>query len=502
MTKKSASLAGKGPSILLGEEKPSEESLPIPLSELEGDLESNEDGNAAEQEPEEEIDWDAMLKDEASTAEPPEEEKAGAPAVPTIEHYYEPDSTAEAEPLPSEKAAIEGPAPAPSDSVAPAMPVATELETDLPLEAGEGAPPEEDWAAMMEDEASTAKSPEETTPPPIEHHYPVEEPAISTTPPASPAASQPPPEKPTSLPTVRIGGLLAGTSLIGEGLPSPGPSVEKIKIRESDRPEAEELSEEEEEIVIKRVTRKQRRELFEHISQLYRKVPKELSSSGQQAQRDEALLLLSEARDIVIETPRQYDQAEHKVAQAEAIIANAANIEKWSQYYGNRLIAYLVSWFLVLMAGIVFISPISAWIEGLTSGAGTASKAPPVIVAPLLFTMMWGGIGGIVGGIHSLWRHITVFDKQYTIWYTLQPIAGLVLGGIVHVVVMTGFLSMSIQATGAGATTQESQAVQWFPALLAVVFGFRQNDFYALLKRIIGLVGQRQEDEQESEEGA
>lgn len=534
MAKKKASLRGRGHSILLGDEAP--ESLPLPLSERERPPEAGGDVSSAEHEPaeEEKVDWSAMLEDEASTAVPPEEEVA-APSLPTIEHYFPKESPAEPEPPPP---AIEGPAvaepsPPPISSVAPPTPVSAELppeavappppisEIEMPLEAGEGGPsevyaPEDyekvDWSPMVADEVTTAEAPaEEVALPVIEHYYPpeepplpeselpaVEEPAISPSPPTPapepevpsppPAAAQPSPAVPPSPPHVRIGGLLAGMSLAEEVAP-PGPGFEEVKVRETTKAPPKELTEEEEEIVVRRVSRKQRRELFELISKLYGEVTKKLASSGLRARREEALLLLSEARDVVLEDPRQFDEAEHKVWQVEAIIAQAEDVEKWSHYYGNRLMVYLTTWFVLLIAGIVFFNPLSVWLDGVTAGA--EGKTPLITVSPLLFTMLWGGIGGVVGGLYSLWRHIAEFDKQYTIWYTLQPITGIVLGGIIHVIVMTGFLSMSIQTSGSNATVaQQSQAVQWFPALLAVVAGFRQNFAYALIDRIIELVGQ------------
>lgn len=529
MTKKRASVSGKGSAIMLGAET-AEEPLPAPVSEA----------DAPPPDESEEVDWSAMLEDEASVAgpsaeeepaEPSAEEKATAP-LPSIEYYY-PEEEFEIEPEPEPK-------PLPQPEFEPeAIPVAAE---EFPPEADMG---EVDWSAMLEDEVATAEpSVEEEvapSPPHIEYNYPEEEPAVPESelldieepavskpspapvspaepvtpvpakperavaiqPPVSPAAAQPPADVPTAVPRVRIGGLLAGVSLTGAEAPPPGPELEEVKVRERDRPPPKELTEDEEEIVIRRVSQRQRRELYDHISKLYREVPKVLSSSTQEGKREESLLLLSEARDIVIEAPRQFDEAEYKVAQVEAIIANAENVEKWSHYYGNRLIAYLVAWFIALAAGIAIIlsGAFSVWFEGLASA--TTEGITPTTVEPLLFTMMWGGIGGIVGAIYSLWRKIAVFDKQFTIWYILQPISGLVLGGIVHVVVMTGFLSMSVQTAGAGApTAQESQAVQWFPVLLAVAFGFRQNNFYALLDRVIELIGQPQDSAQQAEESA
>jgi hypothetical protein len=481
-----------------------------------------------------------MLEDEVATAQPPAEE-ISPPSLPDIEYYF-----VEEEPLTPPAPAIEEPAaiePEPS----PAEMVAT--HTPVPVEPSAQAeePEEIDWSAMLEDEVATAESPaeEEMGPlpaPDVEFYYPEEEPVapeeelpafeepavtepapaptvsaepppslaaepapaptVSTEPPPSlaaepapsPAASQPPPSETTSSPRVRIGGLLAGVSLsdITETVP-PGLRIEEVKARETTKAPPAELTEEEEEIVIGRVSRRKRRELGDRISELYSEVPSKLAAAGLRDERQEALMLLSEARDIALEDPRQFDEAEHKVWQVEAIVAQAENVAKWSGYYGNRLIAYLATWFVLLIGAILFYNPLAIWLEGLTSAG--ADQALPVQLSSLAFTMLWGSLGGVLGGFYSLWRYVAekqTFDKQYTIWYTLQPISGLLIGAMVHAVIMTGFLSMFNQAAGAQAPApEESQAIFWFPALIALALGFRQNFALALLDRVIELIGER-----------
>jgi hypothetical protein len=510
MTKRRASLKGKGHSILVGGEE-AEESPPAMALEVEMPPEAGEGGPMEGYTPEEAVEQPGALENETSTTGAPAEE-ASPTSLPAIEHYY-----SEEEPDPPELT------PPSVEPLASSTPVSVEPPVE---EADE----EVDWSPMLEDEITTAKLPAEENSmsplPTIEYHYPEEKPAVPESelpaieqpatieptpvsdtpaappvsealPPPSPAATEPPPDVPTSLPDVRIGGLLAGMSLTEmEKLAPPGPGFEEAKVRETTKAPPKELTLEEEEIVIRRVSRNQRRELFDRISQLYEEAPNRLAASGLKARREEALLLLSEARDVVLEDPRQFDEAEQKVWQVEAIIANAADVERWSHHYGNRLIAYLTTWFAALMALIIFFNPLADRLVEATS-----SESPsflPIVVPPLLFTMLWGGIGGIVGGLYSLWKHIAErqdFDKQYTVWYTLQPISGLVLGGIIHVVIMTGFLSMFSQVASPDVTTtQGEQAVFWFPALLAVVAGFRQNFAYALLDRIVELIGQRPQE--------
>ncbi len=491
MAKKRASLKGKGRTILMGEESIEES----PSVSADASPETKDSAPPEDSMPETTEQPD-LAENGIGAVEAPTEE-VEAMSLPTIEHYY-------------------------AEEEEPAAPHVSLSSTLPPGETGE----EIDWSAMIEDEIATAKLPAEeddmSSLPPIEYHYPEEEPAVpeselpaieqpvvtepelefptpSVTPGApaqpSPAADQPPPGTPQSSPEMRIGGLLAGMSLAEmQKLAPPGPGFEEPKMPEIVKAPPKELTEEEEELVIKRVTRKQRQELFERISQLYEEAPKKLAASGLKARRYEALMLLSQARDIVLEDPRQFDEAEQRVWQVEAIIANAQDVVKWSHHYGNRLIAYLTTWFVILMATIVFFNRIAAWLEEFTAPQVELFDFAPITVAPLLFTMLWGGIGGIVGGLYSLWKHIAEkqdFDKQYTVWYTLQPISGIVLGGIIHVFVMAGFLSMFYQVAGAEAVAdQGNQAVFWFPVLLAVIAGFRQNFVYALIDRVVELVGQ------------
>jgi H+/Cl- antiporter ClcA len=106
--------------------------------------------------------------------------------------------------------------------------------------------------------------------------------------------------------------------------------------------------------------------------------------------------------------------------------------------------------------------------------------------------MLWGSLGGVLGGFYSLWKYVAEkqeFDRQYTTWYMLQPISGLLIGTLVHALVMTGFISMFNQVTEGGApVAQGSQPGFWFPALMALALGFRQNFALRFLDRVIELI--------------
>ncbi|UCC63501.1 MAG: hypothetical protein JSV36_00090, partial [Anaerolineae bacterium] len=342
MARKRASLKGKGQVILLGEEAAEE-----PSTEASPDDGKNGPSETPTPEEGQEVDWSGMLEDEVATAEPSTEE-AAPPSLPPIEYYYPEEEPFEPKgELPAlEQPAVEEPLSVLVSPVAPSTPVPAGPQPTTPSPIGEtdSIPPEEaeafppevdaegvDWSAMLEDEVATAEPPAGEaavpSPAPIEYHYPEEEPAViepeqptieepavaepaepepavAIQPPASPTATQPPADVPTPAPRIRVGGLLAGVPLTGvEALP-PGPGVEEVTVRETTRPPPRDLTEEEEEIVIKRASRRHRRELYDRISELYREVPEKLSSTSLRDEREEALLLLSEARDIVLEDPR------------------------------------------------------------------------------------------------------------------------------------------------------------------------------------------------------
>lgn len=110
---------------------------------------------------------------------------------------------------------------------------------------------------------------------------------------------------------------------------------------------------------------------------------------------------------------------------------------------------------------------------------------------------MWGGIGGAVGALYSLWWHVADrqdFDRQYLMWYIVQPIMGMVLGGIIYLAIAAGFLVL--QATPAVGPTNIGSWLM--PSLLACLAGFRQNFVYEVLDRIMAAFMPKKDEEDEA----
>jgi len=245
---------------------------------------------------------------------------------------------------------------------------------------------------------------------------------------------------------------------------------------------------EEEAAVLERIGKRRPLELASEIDDLYKAIVAELST--REALAEKALSLLQEARDTLLEDPRNYDIAELKVHQARAILQRVKDARAWGSSYGAKLLAYELAWLLVLLILLVFEKPIAMGLSSLWSVPSTVAGMS--MLFPMWTTMLWGGIGGVVGALYSLHWHVSVlqdFDKNQWMYYVVHPIMGVILGGIIYLIASAGFLAM-----GAEVTRLNEEQLRWLPALIACLAGFRQKFAYELLDRVMQVLGRRPED--------
>jgi len=227
--------------------------------------------------------------------------------------------------------------------------------------------------------------------------------------------------------------------------------------------------------ILKYVGEAQQRALWDETLKLYQVVPDALSGDEDQAR---ALRLLQEAQDILLGKPSQYDMAIYKVGQVQTLVTWRLNVIRWSSTYGWGIFIYEVVWIVVLVLGVLMAERVAELVIGMVGsvpGIGGLSH--------LWGTMMWGGLGGVMGAFYSLYWHVAKirdFDKQYTMWYAVQPVIGLLLGALVHLLIGPGFLA----ALG---VNQQSQTVigTLFPYAVACVVGFRQRFALEMIDRVV-----------------
>jgi hypothetical protein len=192
------------------------------------------------------------------------------------------------------------------------------------------------------------------------------------------------------------------------------------------------------------------------------------------------LTLLQEARQILLESPENYGAVEFRIAQVRSTMSRTRDSRQQSAHLAPRVFVYELVWLALLLLGLVFAVPLAE----IFTRAGNIAGATASDVFPFWNTLMWGGIGGIIGALYALWWHVSDqqdFDRQYLMWYLVQPIMGVVLGGIVFLLLTGGFLLLQIKPTDPNA------GARLLPYLVAVLAGFRQNFIYNQLDRLIGL---------------
>ncbi|MCR4408248.1 MAG: hypothetical protein NUW24_15235 [Anaerolineae bacterium] len=324
-------------------------------------------------------------------------------------------------------------------------------------------------------------------------------PPPSVVPPLAPvvaeAAVPPPKEKPEAEAyDLKIRGLLYDAMSMArekwaEETPGPGAGEPKEAPPPEVGPEEQPSPLRTQEEVLKAIGLKRLEALEREIDTLFSRVPKELSTDSNV---NIALALLRDAQDIVQERPRQYDLAMFKVAQVKMMLERRQRIAQETSSHAYPLMIYEIGWFIVLLAGVIFSQPLSSWLLVVT---GMTFADFSVNLQPMLITLIWGGIGGVVGGLWSLWKHVARdqdFDKQHTMWYLTQPIMGIILGGVIHLLFMAGVLIVE------SGTTTTTTAVRWFPALVACLAGFRQNFAYEWLDSVARAIGREPQPREEA----
>lgn len=196
---------------------------------------------------------------------------------------------------------------------------------------------------------------------------------------------------------------------------------------------------------------------------------------------EQAIADLKKARELLLAGPENYDNAEELVVQVKARLRLEKKVRQWSSTRGTWLGAYLVIWFILLVLAI------------LTSNQIEAAFKPYAIdwMLAALLPGFFGGLGGVVGALWVLIKHIAKqrdFDPIHTPWYVTNPFMGIMLGVVTYLVVRGGGIVLTNVAGISNeldiARTNASTALY----LLCVIVGFQQNVLWSLIDRFINAI--------------
>jgi len=213
--------------------------------------------------------------------------------------------------------------------------------------------------------------------------------------------------------------------------------------------------------------------LFEETHKLMERVSSELHASPKDVSF--ALEVLREAANIIIEDPRQYDEALYRTAIVKSMLRRKAQLSRWSYRLGLLILAY----------GIIFTV---ACILGYFVEIDFASLLPTPELGDTFQAVWFSGLaGGLGGSVEIFWRlyyRVSVkqdFDPQYTMYYLVKPILGFVLGMVMYFLVAVGStIGGDTVLPEAGRNTGFVLAI-----LLGFIAGYRQESVFDMIYVIV-----------------
>jgi hypothetical protein len=249
------------------------------------------------------------------------------------------------------------------------------------------------------------------------------------------------------------------------------------------------------EMIARKVTRyvgaERRQKLDEEIERLYGEVAEELSVNKEDSEF--ALKVLSQAQDIIFEDTRQYDEAFYLVSIVRTMIARKRNLRRWTYTWGTFVFIYALVWLGFFIAGYLLYDQIGTQI-GNTSDNVDAIRAA-------WFAALAGGIGGVIGILYSLYWHVAMkqdFDRQYVMYYLVQPVMGFVLGAVVYFIIGSGFLIINFALPD----SSDPGAVLSSPTIIAIqvvlgwAAGFRQRFVFEMVDKIVQRISPKDDDDE------
>jgi hypothetical protein len=209
-------------------------------------------------------------------------------------------------------------------------------------------------------------------------------------------------------------------------------------------------------------------------------------SVSQPARAEELIAKIERARSLILAGRDRFEETDRLLSEVEFRLTATRRAHEAGRAMGPWLLGYEVLWLALLAVAFYFVN--------LTPMVTSVYLAPPldrVSVIQFLNSLIWGSMGGLVGALYALWKHIgdqQDFDRQYTIWYVTNPILGLALGAFVFLIIQAGFLSLT---AGSEDDAIRSASVIY---VLAWVAGFKQNVVYEMVRRVLDVFRVNTED--------
>jgi hypothetical protein len=192
-----------------------------------------------------------------------------------------------------------------------------------------------------------------------------------------------------------------------------------------------ELTEAEKAAILARLGEERIQELEREIEEAYDEIRRRVASN--EAVSTEAYNKLLKAQDILLRRDAsKLAQAEYYLELVHSRLDRVSASEAAAQKYQWPLFAWGFLWSASFLITLILIG--QDWFQralGASSQSGVLLDTETFVAS-----MLWGGIGGAVAVLYSLFKHVGErdFDSQYVLSYVGKPFLGLVVGGTVYMV--------------------------------------------------------------------
>lgn len=256
-----------------------------------------------------------------------------------------------------------------------------------------------------------------------------------------------------------------------------------------------ELTEEERARILAWLTDEKFQELEQEIVKTYDEIRRKVAENESVTNR--AFNSLLKARDILLRRDAaRIPQAEYYIEQTQALLKRVSVSESAAAKYQWRILAWGIFWAVAYLTVLILLG--QEWFANLI--APTAANADNLIdMEVFVSAMVWGGIGGAVAILYSLFKHIGArdFDPQYNISYIGKPFLGVIIGATAYMVLnllirVLGIFPAGLEGVEGGVTPTVAPGVIY---LVAWASGFKENRILDLVDRAMKQIFGKEEEE-------
>jgi len=393
-----------------------------------------------------------------------------------------------------------------------------EIEAALQKEANDGAPPPEDEEAPR----GLLDEPPPVTPE-MEQAF-IEEAYAAEVPP-DPVAEMPAPTMEVTMqeeaqgqkdalfqaPPPEIEDVSSGV-----GPPPPSPTfmdlhfepaaeardIQEVKdaVKPIELPERE-LTDEERAAILAWFTDEKFQELEQKIVTSYEEIRRKVAENESVTNR--AFNNLLKARDILLRREAaRLPQAEYYIEQTQALLKRVSVSESAASRYQWRILGWGIFWAIAFLAVLILLG--QEWFADLI--APTTTNTNNLIDTEVFVSaMVWGGIGGAVAILYSLFKHVggRDFDPLYNISYIGKPFLGVIIGATAYMVLnllirVLGIFPAGLEGVEGATTPAVSPGITY---LVAWASGFKEDRILDLVDRAMKQIFGKEEEETTPEPG-